>query len=241
MMLALIAVLAVVGGFVQTITGFGAGVILMTVLPYVFGVIRAGALNASVCLGLNAVLAFRYRKRMNWRTILVPGLIYIATTAVGIRMAGGMDLKVLTIIFGLFLLAMAFYFLFLAKKAVIRPTPLAAVFCCGISGIFAGLFGIGGPLMALYFVQTTEDHDSYIASLQTIFTVNGCLSLIQRVERGFYTADLIPYTLIGFALAILGKHFGQKYAEKINAETFKKYVYAFVGVSGIVTVVQQLL
>ena len=241
MMLAVIALFAVAGGFVQTLTGFGAGVILMTVLPYVFGVIRAGALNATVCLGLNAVLAYQHRGRLDWKKIIVPGIFYIVGTAIGIRLAGDLDLTFLTILFGLFLVAMAVYCLAYAKKAVIRPTLPAAFLCCGVSGLFAGLFGIGGPLMALYFVQTTDDHDSYIASLQTVFTVNGCLSLIQRVSRGFYTADLIPYTLVGLVLVFIGKFFGQKSARKIDVETFKKTVYAFVGISGVVTIVQQLL
>ena len=241
MMIAAIAILAIIGGFVQTLTGFGAGVILMTVLPYVFGVIRAGALNASVCLGLNAVLAYQHRSRLEWKKIVFPGILYIVGTAIGIRMTGDFNVRFLTILFGLFLIAMAVYFLAFAKKAVIRPTPLAALLCCGVSGIFAGLFGIGGPMMALYFVQITDDHDSYIAALQTVFTVNGCLSLIQRVSRGLYTADLIPYTLVGLALVLVGKRFGQRFVEKINVETFKKTVYAFVGISGIVSIVQQLL
>ncbi len=235
------ALLAVTAGFVQTVTGFGAGIVMMTVLPYLFGVIQAAGLSSSICLGLNATLAFQLREKIEWRKVILPGILYVSSSLLAIRFAGEMNLKAVTVAFGLFLITIAVYFLFFAKKAVIRPTKAAAVVCSVISGVCAGLFGIGGPLMALYYVQITDDHDTYLADLQIIFACNATISLFMRVARGYYTVDLIPYTLIGFALVMIGKVIGRRISDKINEISFKKVVYTVVGLSGVITLVEQLL
>ena len=44
--------------------------------------------------------------------------------------------------------------------------------------------------------------------------------------------DMIPYVILGMAGIMIGKKFGTKIVDRINADTMKKLVYAFLGVSG---------
>ena len=52
---------AALGGFVQSITGFGAAVVMMTILPYFFTMAVAPSVSTSICLGLTVTLAWKLR------------------------------------------------------------------------------------------------------------------------------------------------------------------------------------
>ena len=98
----------------------------------------------------------------------------------------------------------------------------------------------GGPLMAVYFVSVSRDKESYIANIQCLFAVTNVVNFLLRISKGIYTADLIPITLLGFAGITLGKMLGLCLLERMELEGMKKGVYAFVGLSGILNVIQQL-
>jgi uncharacterized membrane protein YfcA len=240
-MIAAIAGLAVLAGFIQTVTGFGAGSLLMAVFPYFFSMTAAPALSSSICWGLNLMLTWQYRKAIEWKIILLPGLCYIVFALLSIQFVGKMNYDALTIAFGVFFIILSVYFFFFSKKLTFKGTTGSAVFCSVISGICSGLFGVGGPLMAVYYVSVTDKRETYIASLQTIFAVNGLTILLMRLAKGYYTADMIPLTLAGIAGMFLGKVLGVKSADKLDGDRFKKIVYAFVGISGLVTIIETLL
>ena len=56
-----VALSAALGGFVHSITGFGAAVVMMTILPYFFTMAVAPSVSTSICLGLTVTLAWKLR------------------------------------------------------------------------------------------------------------------------------------------------------------------------------------
>ena len=94
--------------------------------------------------------------------------------------------------------------------------------------------------MAIYFVSASRDKEEYIATSQLLFAVTGAVNLGTRVLNGIYTLDLLPITVLGFLGITVGKKIGLKILHLLDGEKMKKLVYAYVGISGILTVVQQL-
>lgn len=94
--------------------------------------------------------------------------------------------------------------------------------------------------MAVYFVSASRDKESYIANIQCLFAVTNIINFITRIANGIYTPDLVPVTLLGFAGITLGKRMGLRILDRLDLEVMKKGVYAFVGISGAVTILQQL-
>ena len=62
-----------------------------------------------------------------------------------------------------------------------------------------------------------------------------------RMSRGIYTLDLIPLTIVGMLAINLGKLMGLQIVKRMNAELLKKVIYAVVGASGVMILVQQFL
>ncbi len=240
-MIALIAGLSVLAGLIQAVTGFGAAMVLMAVLPFFYSITAAPAIASAVCFAANLMLFWQFRKYVEWKLILLPGLFYVVFALLSVQVVGNLNHDAVTVAFGCFCIALSLWFLFLSKKRQFKATPVSAVICSTFSGICNGLFAIGGPLMGLYYVSVTDKRETYIASLQTIFSVNGITILLMRIAKGYFTADLVLPTLAGIAGIFIGRIIGLRIGDRLDGDRFRKVVYAFVGVSGVATIVGVLL
>ena len=236
MQLFMIFLSAMIGGTVQSITGFGSSIFTMLALPLILPMLKATALSSFILLWLNLFLVIQYRKWIRPKLIALPMASYLIFNFLGVQTARVSDVVKLKAYFGLFLILMALYFIFVAKRINIRGSAKSALICGGLSGFLAGLFGIGGPPAALSFLAVTEDNKNlYIANIQTVF-VAGCISsFLIRVSTGIFTADMLPMALPGIVGVWFGKQIGVRILDRISIEMVRKLVYIFLAVSGAVT------
>lgn len=223
----------IVAGIIQAVTGFGAGIFMMVFFPFFFPILNASALSASISLVGTCSLSWHYRKQSEWKLTLLPSAIYIAASSASILLAPYLPTDLLKRTFGFFLILLSIYFLTISGKLQIKASLLSATVCATLSGIVGGLFGIGGPPMVIYFLAALNDKEKYLGTIQLFFFITGIYTLVFRIINGIYTLDLIPYTLIGVAGIMVGKKFGTKIVDRINADTMKKLVYAFLGFAGL--------
>ena len=240
MVYGVIAAAAVMAGVIQSVTGFGSAVFLMLFVPWFYDMVAASAISSSIAMGLGITLAWRFRKHIEWKLCAFPAIVYLVGSVGAISVIRDIDLDALTLAFGVFLILLSVYFLAVSGKMSIKGGWKSAVVCSAISGVSSGLFGIGGPLMAVYFVSVSRNKESYIANIQCLFAVTNVVNFLLRIQKGIYTADLIPITLVGFACITLGKVLGLRILERMELEGMKRWVYLFVGASGVLTVLQQL-
>ncbi|MCI8803396.1 MAG: sulfite exporter TauE/SafE family protein [Oscillibacter sp.] len=230
-----------VAGMLQTVTGFGAGMVIVMILSHFLDMVKAPALSSAICAGLTVMLTWRFRKNIDLRLTLFPAVLYVAASTSAIRFLKKIDVSFLSLAFGVFLVLISLYFVFLSNRIEFRATRTSGVVCALVSGICSGLFGIGGPPIAVYFLAATDSKEAYIANLQFLFFVSSILNLYTRSLQGIYTADLIPLTIAGFVSINLGKRLGLKILGKLEGEVVKKIIYAFIGVSGILNIVDYFL
>ena len=235
-----VVVMATLSGVVQAISGFGAGILMMLVLPQFFDMLTSSAIGSAISIGATGTLAWKFRKHMNLRITLLPAVVYMVCSLTVLNFIQGMDMALLTLVFGVFLVALSLYSFVFSKRMKLQPNWWTGTICAAISGVCSGLFGIGGPLMAVYFVSATEDKETYIGSLQGMFCVTSSVNLLMRVFKGIYTLDLLPLTLVGMLCINVGKLLGLRIVDRLNADTFRKVVYAFVGVAGILTILKNI-
>lgn len=235
-----IGLAAILAGFLQAVTGFGSPMILMMVVPYFYSMVESPAVANSISIWLAATLAWKFRKHIDWKTGLFPTAVFFLFNIFSAQYAKEIDLNILSLGFGVFLVFLAAYFFLFSKKKPFSANWITAVLCGSISGITSGLFGIGGPLMAIYFVSATKSKENYIGNLQFLFTTTTLASMTVRVINGIYTVDMLPVTLVGVICIMVGKHLGLRLLNKLDSEKTQKIVYAFVGISGLINVIQYL-
>lgn len=232
--------IAFFAGIVQTVSGFGAAILMMAVIPFFFEILTAPALVSAVCAALAISVAFRFRKHIDIQNSIIPILAFLITSLSIIPVSKKWDLHVLTIVFGGFLILLAVYLFFFSEKIKVRPDAKTALILGAVSGITSGLFGIGGPLMALYFSASTESKESYIANTQLLFATTNILNTIMRAINGIYTLDLIPLTVVGIAGILCGKKIGLKKLASVDIVQLRKIINIFVAIAGVIIVISAL-
>ena len=222
---------ALAGGIIQPLTGFGAAVIMMVAASACYDMTIAPTIVALICMAQSGTMTWMYRKHIDVKQIALPIGLYTVCSLVIINLLGNFDLHVLTALFGAFLIALAAYFLLFAKRVKLDQPGL----CC------AGAFTIGGPMMALYFVAIARSKETYVGNMQFLFFTTNLINFTMRTVRGYFSAALLPMAGLGMVCILLGLWIGTRLSRRMSGDVARQVVYIGVGVSGLVTLVQELM
>ena len=232
---------ALVGGIIQPLTGFGAAVVMMVAASAFYDMTIAPTVVALICMAQSGTMTWMYRKHIDLKQIALPIGLYTVCSLVIINLLGRFDLHVLTALFGAFLIALAAYFLFFAKRVKLQPSLTAGLVCSAFSGCCAGAFTIGGPMMALYFVAIARDKETYVGNMQFLFLTTNLINFTMRVVRGYFSVSLLPVAGVSVVCILLGLWIGTLLSRRMSGDIARQVVYIGVGVSGLVTLVQELM
>ena len=222
-------------------TGFGSAIFVMMFFPMFLPVLQSSALSTMNSISVSIPLAWRYRKHIQPKIILLPALFYITAAYFALRLAIQADLTLLKSILGLFLMAVALYFLFVAGRLKIKANFWTALICGTLAGISSGLFGIGGPPMVIYILAITgDDKEAYIANTQFMFALTMLFTTTLRIINGIITPSLLLLVIPGLLGMNLGKSLGLRIVERIDVNKMKKIIYAFLFLSGLSTFLTNL-
>lgn len=240
--IAIVIVLALLGGVVQSVSGFGNAIVMMLGFPSAFGITGAAAVSGSIGVANNLMLTLKYKNGISLeslkKTVWIAA-IYTAASILVINFTKYIDVRIIGIAYGIFLILLAIYFAFLDGKIKLQGV-FWMVFSAVVSGMGTGLFSIGGPLMAVYFSQIFEERDTFISNLQLDFVIGGVISFITRIVNGIYTADMILYTIAGIAASYAGMLIGIKLVSIIRPKIVKIIMYVLVLIAGIMTLVKYI-
>ena len=229
------------GGLVQGTTGFGSGIFVMLFFPYFLPLLQSSALSSLAGVFICISMAWKFRKNINPKVVILPAIFYFIASFLALRFAVNTDMSQLKAVFGLFLIAISLWFMFFADKVRIKANLLTAFICGSIAGVASGLFGIGGPPMVIYMLAITgDDKEAYLANTQFFFCLTGIYTAFLRVVNGILTPDLLPLVIPGMIGMTIGKNVGVNIVEKIDVKLMKKLIYAFLGLSGLLTFVTNI-
>lgn len=234
-MFSVVLTMALAAGFTQSVTGFGGAMLLMMVLPYFVPMKTATALAGLICVPMCIAVAWHYRRHIRLQLVVLPTFIYLLSSAYFIHLATAIDLERLKAVFGLLLIGLAVYFNFFAGRLQIKANLKNALLCAGFSGLTGGLFGVGGPLLVLYYLAVTEEKEAYLGTINFVFAITESYSAGMRFYNGLITTELFPVILGGFVTVVLGSCLGGKVVDRLEGSKVRKLVYLLLAVSGMVT------
>lgn len=231
---------AFVAGIIQGVTGFGAGVVMMMFLPLQFSVVQSAGVSSAICIILCAAMVYRYHHTINFKKIIGPAVLYLFVSSVSILFAKMIDQNIMKIILGIFLIILSIYFLFFSKKEV-ELKGVVSLLCIIISGACDGLFGIGGPLMVIYFLSKTHGKEEYLGTIQCFFLINVAYSTVFRIFNGIITVDLFGGIGLGMIGILVGLFTANKIVDKLDANLIRQLTYVVIGLCGLSNVITTLL
>lgn len=229
----LIILPAILAGLVQGLTGFGAAIIMMIFLPGLLPIDQSAGVAGLIMAASVIMLVGRYHQAIKLKRIIIPFIVYASVAAWSVHLGQVLDLQLLRLLLGGLLVGLAIYFT-LSKQAGTQRYPfyIAGSFMI-ISGFFNGLFGIGGPLMALYFLSLSESTADYTANMQAFFLIDIIYITSIRVASGILTVAVIPVILIGMLGAFIGTAIAARLLTHMNIQLVRRGIYAFIGISGL--------
>jgi uncharacterized membrane protein YfcA len=220
-------------GFVQSLTGFGFGLVAMALLPLFLPFKEAYAIiiipNLVVC-ALNFAANYRH---FEWRK--GRGLFIGSCIAVPIGFYTMLNMKSGWLMFGLGLLICVFASseLLMSKTRPLK-LPESAGWPTGlVSGALSGAFNMGGPPAVAYVYSQTWTKEHIVALLQIVFGASSIIRLFLMQGVGMITGRLLWISLLA-TLPLLGAIYaGNRLLRWIKREHLRIVVFVFLLVIGI--------
>ncbi len=247
---ALLALVLLVAAFTQGATGFGFGLVAMSVLPHVLGIRQAVPVVAVFSLFVGAVVLWGWRQHLRPREIAPILLGEVVGTPLGVLFLTSVEPRVVTGALGLLLVAWSGGHLVseassgapARRGAAARPPPSRAwgVLAGFLGGTIGGAFNTGGPPVIVYATARRWEPGAFQANLQVVFLFNTVLQLGLLSARGFVTREVLRLDLIGLPVLLAGVVTGALVARRIPATAFRRVVLALLVVFGLVLLVRSL-
>lgn len=232
-----IILLAAGASFVQRTTGFGFGIFIMTALPFLMpSYAEAVTLSGILSLTSSTVVMLKYLKYVSWKRILPILAAFLVMSALAVFMLERIEGRTMRIILGLILILLSLYFCFFKERLqkVIKPTSGWQIGSGVISGVMGGLFGMQGPPVVLYLINSEPDKNHYMGMIQTYAVLTNVIMLVTRACNGYLTTAVgttYLYSITGLVVGVLAGNWAFK---RLPDKLFAYIVYAYIGISGLV-------
>ncbi len=228
-----IFLLAIGASFVQRTTGFGFGIFIMTLLPFLmpsYG--EATALSGLLAFTTSLIASIKYRRFITWRRLIPILSIFLITSTIAISVLSKMENGTIRFILGFILIFVSIWFAFLNKRIRFGTTLPYQLGAGSVSGLMGGFFGMHGPPAVLYFITCEKDKEHYMGMIQTYFVLTNAMMTLARRYNGFVTLTVGKCYIFCLAAVAIGSSLGAWAFSRIPGNKFPYVVYGYIGVSG---------
>lgn len=234
----LIFVMAFGAAFVQRVTGFGFGIFIMTVLPYLLPSYGEATTLSGMLSIMTAVPILGYIWRhVSWRKLLPIMITFLVVSWLAVQLVPIVGDGLLKRVLGGVLIFASVWFYFFNDKVHLQPSFPIQISMGSLSGMMGGLFGMQGPPAVLYFLSTAKDKHEYMALAQAYFLIGNMVMTLYRAQSGYLTRAVGIGWLYGVVAVILAVWLGGKVFTRISAITLRKIVYAYMAISGLIALI----
>lgn len=231
----LISLMAMGASLTQRVCGFGFGIFIMMLLPFImpsFG--EATALSGLLAIFTAMIPAIRTVKNVPWKKLIPILLTFLVTSFFGVLVVKHIDGHILKKVLGAVLILISLYFMFMKGKFSVKPSIGVQIGMGSLSGIMGGLFAMQGPPAVIYFMGCTESKEEYLAITQWYFLIGNCMMTVYRAGHGFVTPCVLEGWAVGMAGVLLGLLIGAMIFKRINPELLRRIIYGFMALSGLI-------
>lgn len=230
-----IFLLCIGASFIQRTTGFGFGIFIMTLLPFLmpsYG--EATTLSGLLALTTSWGITWKMRKYIVWNRLLPILVTFVLVSGVAIFVLSKVEDHLLRRVLGVVLILTGLYFAFFSKRIRLNTTLPVQITAGTLSGLMGGFFAMQGPPAVLYFISSERDKEHYMAMTQCYFVVGNLLMTIVRAMNGFLTPAVGMDYLYGLGGVVIGSSLGAYVFSRIPGRAFRYIVYTYIGISGVI-------
>ena len=220
------------GGFVQGVSGFGSGMVVMALLPALWPVSEVVPLSALFSVILNAGLTWHLRRDFERQEVIPLALGSLVGVPIGVAFLASADPQIVMTTLGWILMGFGAWRLLGTRVRQPRFSRAWAPVAGTLSGLTAGAFNVGAPAMLVYAGGRDWQRDAFRGNLQATFFVAGTFLVASLMVAGLIDALVLERFAYLAPAGALGGFLGARIAKKIPQATFNTLVLAMVVLMG---------
>ena len=229
----LISLLTFIASFVGTIAGFGSSTIMLPImlffLPYPVALLFIGIIHFFDDLW--EIILFR--QGVNWKLLLSFGIPGVIASSLGAKLAVSEPQTPLIRLLGVLLLFYVFFISF-KPKFKIPQTRISAGIGGTLSGLIAGVFGIGGPVRAMFLSAFNLPKETYLFTSGAIaIFIDPARLITYHIGGTRLGTDLYWGLLIFVPITFVGSKLAKNFIDEISQKRFRKFISAFLLFAGL--------
>lgn len=229
--LMLLAVGAIaLSGFVQSVTGFGFGLVSMALLPLLLGFDDAYAVVSVVVLVVCVMTLMGNIRYYRWRQGLSLLISSCLTVPVGFYVMRNVPKEWLLRSLGVLICAYALREVLMSRVRPFKISEKYGSVMGAISGVLSGAFHAGGPPAVIYAYAQDWTKEHIVALLQVIFLTGALIRLV--LAKSMIRIDLWQVSLLAMVPLVLAIMFGTRILHRVKRERLRLIVFVFVFVMG---------
>ena len=221
--------------FVQRVSGFGFGIFIMTVLPYImpsYG--EATTLSGRMAMVTSLIIAIRNYRYLHWKKLFIILFTFLIVSYIAVQFVSIASDGILKKLLGGILIFASIWFLFLSKRVHLPATVPVQISMGTISGLMGGFFGMQGPPAVLYFISSAKQKEEYMAMAQMYFLLGNIFMTGYRAQCGYLTAAVLHGWCCGIVAVLIGTTLGSIVFRFVSLDILRKIIYAYMAISGII-------
>ena len=226
---------ALAASFLQRVSGFGFGILIMTVLPYImpsYG--EATALSGLLAMVTSGIVVFQKWRLIPWRKLLPILVTFMVVSWFAVLIVAHQPGNVIHRVLGVVLILASLWFFFFSDRVKLRPSLGVQVSMGTISGMMGGLFGMQGPPAVLYFISSAKQKEEYMAMAQMYFLLGNIFMTGYRAQCGYLTTAVLHGWCCGIVAVLIGTTLGSIVFRFVSLDILRKIIYAYMAISGII-------
>jgi len=228
-----VALGAVVGGFVQGLTGFAFSMVAISIWAWAVEPRLAATLAVFGALTGQIVGVFSVRRGFNWHLLLPFLLGGIIGIPIGVVLLPLLDAHLFKALLGLLLVVWCPIMLAAPQLPKITFGGRAADGIVGlIGGIMGGIGGLAGAIPTLWCNLRGLQKDHQRAVIQNFNLATLALAMLTYVATGVVTADMLPMFAIVAPAILIPSLVGARLYLGISEAAFRMIVLGLLTVSG---------
>ena len=213
------ALVFLLAGFTQGVSGFGAGLVAMPLLTLLIGIKAAVPLSMLNGLIITGFLSLQLKRHVDWGKILPLLLGSLPGIALGAALLKRVDANLQQMGLGAFILSYAIYSL-RARPQIRRISRRWGYVAGFLTGTISSVFSAGGPPAVIYVSLTDWAKDEIKATLSVFFFVSGIATAIGHAASGLTTLATLQQFLLTGPLTLLGVLSGSLLYRKMRQRTY---------------------
>ena len=227
---------------IKGITGFGNTLVMGSLFSFVVSNRLTTPVDLIFGIPTNTYIVWRGRKNISLKVVIPLSLMLLAGIIPGTFLLKEGNDRILKSILGVVVVGMALEMWTRKpnKNESQKNNPIFMVLIGVMSGVLAGLYGIGALLVA-YISRTTDNKSEFRANICCVFLVDNIFRFFLYLYTGILNKEIFILTLFLSPAVFLGMMIGIKVDSKMKEETVKKVVIYLLIISGIILLLKSFL